>query len=165
MPEEFALQFDNRLSDHLHAERLFRSHSFFAKIDKIVATGLVAFGIWAVISVGIRWWTILPFALAIVEWFDLLSIGPLQIWIAFRTNPKFKEKYSLTFSDERIHFKTNTVDSKLEWTHYKSFYESSRIILLVYGTRMYSVIPKSAFRDEQEIGLFRNLLQKKVGSD
>lgn len=160
--EPIVLNFDTILSDHLHANRFYRRHSFFARVDKVVTVLLLLLGIWAVDSAGIQWWTVVPFPLAVAEWFDLLSIAPIQVWIFFKRNPRFKERYTLEFCDNDIHFKTATIDSKLEWSFYNGLMESDRVFLLTYGRGMYAVIPKSAFRDSLQMDQFRALVKGKV---
>jgi hypothetical protein len=144
------LEFDNRLTDHLAAERLYHRSTFWFKADKMVAILLFIFGVFAVSVAGIRWWTVVWFPLAVIEWFNLLSFRPLQIRFFFKRNPKFLEKYHLTFSDSGIDFKTRSLESKLAWTHYTHVLEDDRVILLIYGTRMYTVIPTRAFADAKQ---------------
>ena len=73
------LEFDNQLADHLAAERLYYRSTFWWKADKIVAVLLLIFGIIAVWAVGVRWWTVIWFPLCIAEWFNALSVRPLQV--------------------------------------------------------------------------------------
>jgi hypothetical protein len=159
---EITLEFENRLEDHLHADRHYYSHGALAKVDKVVAVLLVLAGVALVVMAGSRWWAYVPFPLAVAEWFDLFSIRPLQIRVAFKANPKFRERYTLRFSEEGIHFKTATIDSTLKWDHYNACLESDRIFLLIYGKRMYTVVPKSAFPDSARIEGFRELVKDKV---
>ena len=159
---EVTLEFENRLEDHLHADRLYSSHGVLAKVDKIVAVLLALTGAALVVMAGTRWWAYVPFPLAVAEWFDLFSIRPLQIRVAFKSNPKFRERYSLRFSEEGIHFKTATIDSTLKWDHYHACLESDRVFLLVYGKRMYTVLPKRAFQGPPQIDDFRELVKNKV---
>jgi len=157
-----SLEFDNRLDEHLHADRLLYSRGVLAKVDKGVAALLLAAGVAGVALAGVRWWTLVFFPLSVAEWFNLLSIRPLQIRSAFRSNPKFKERYTLVFGEEEIHFRTATVDSHLKWDHYGSWMESDRIFLLVYGRRMYTVVPKRAFSDATRLEEFRQFLGNKL---
>ena len=139
--DQITLEFDNRLSDHLAADRLDYRTTLLWKIDKVVAVGLACFGVYSVASAGLQWWTAIWFALAVSEWFNLLSPRPLQIRWMFKRNPKFKEAYRLTFTEEGIHFQTASIDSHIAWTHYTRVVEGKEVILLVYGARMYTVIP------------------------
>ena len=154
------LEFDNRLTEHLAAERLYYKSTFWCKADKMVAVLLVAFGVYLLATIGVRWWTIIWFPLAVAEWFNLFSLRPLQICVFFKRNPKFLETYHLTFSDDGIHFKTESIDSQLAWTHYERVLENNRVILLLYGSRMYTVIPKRAFADDSQIAAFRSLVSR-----
>ena len=157
------LEFDNRLAEHLAAERLYYRSTFWWKGDKVVALVMLAMGIYATIAVGPRWWTLVWFPLAVLEWFNLLSLRPLQIRFFFSRNPKLAERYHLTFSDSGIDFRTTSLESKIAWTHYTRLLENQALILLLYGTRMYTVIPKRAFIDGEQHDRFMALARKHVG--
>jgi hypothetical protein len=160
--DDISLEFENTLSDHLHAERVYYSHGILTKVDKAVAAVLTASGIAMLAVFGARWWCFVPFPLAIAEWFDLFSIRPLQIRMYFKSNPKFRERYHLRFAEDGIHFKTTSIDSTLSWGHYSRFLEGDRVFLLVYGKQMYTVIPKSAFKDATRIDHFRSMVKAKL---
>ncbi len=160
--EPVILEFDNRLGEHLAAERLYYRSTFWWKADKVVAVLLLVFGILLVSGAGFRWWTVVWFPLAIIEWFNLLSVRPLQIRFFFNRNPKFLEKYHLTFSDSGIDFKTKSLESKIAWTHYTRVLENDLVILLIYGTRMYTVIPRRAFSDGGQHVRFMSLVRRHV---
>jgi hypothetical protein len=161
---EIVLEYDNHLSDHLKADRLYYSTTALAKVDKVVSVVLALTGVGMITLVGFRWWFLLFFLLAFCEWFNVLSPRPLQIRIAFKRIPKFRERYLLIFNEEGIHFKTSTIDTKLAWRHYNRLIEDDRLFLLVYARGMYTVIPKSAFPDRGEIEQFRELVGKKLGT-
>ncbi len=157
--------FDNSLSEHIHAIRAYDARGAGSKVSKVVAGLLVAFGIWCTYAAGVRWWTVIWFPLAVLEWFDLLSIRPLQVFAAFRANPKYRERYEIRFSDEGIHFKTSTIDSRLAWSHYQRLMETDRVFLLIYGPSMYSIIPKRVFGGTEEMHGFRSLVERKIGEN
>ena len=162
--EAIRLEFEHILADHLHANRVYRQHSFFGRMDKIVALLLFAYSIMLTVSGGVGWWTVVLPILALLEWYDLLSISPLQVYVAFKCNPNFKEKYSLEFSDEEIAFKTGSIDSRIKWTHYNKTLESNKVFILIYGRNMYTVIPKSAFGSRDDIEKFRLMIEKTIHS-
>lgn len=158
MEAPIKIEFDPRVEEHVSASRLYYSkRSKWAKTDKVVALLLVVFGTALVILVGIQWWTVIWFPLAILEFFNLLSIDPLVVRWQFKATPKFNERNTLTFDDEGIHFQTSTIDARLRWDTYNEMFENNEVFLLIYGKRMYSVIPKRAFKNEEEEDRFRQL--------
>jgi hypothetical protein len=161
LDEPIAIEFDNTLTGHLAAERLYYSATFWAKGDKVVAVLLVV-GAGVLLAAGGPSWTALLFVAAIAEWFNLLSPWRARAWYFFKRNPKFLETYRLTFSDSGIHFKTASIDSNIAWTHYNRVLEDERVMLLIYGPRMYTVIPKRVFADSAQLEAFRELVGRKI---
>lgn len=162
MTEPISVNFINELTDHLEAQRVLYQRGVMAKLDKVVAALLFGFGIYSVFSVGAHWWTLIWFPLAVAEWFDLLSLQRWRTKIWFQRNPKFREEYHLTFSRENIHFKTTSLDSTLQWTHYERVIESPDLFLLMYGKGLYTLIPKRCFASSEEISTFRALLDQSI---
>ena len=156
------VEFDNRMADHLAAERLYYRSTILWKVDKVVALLLAAGGVFLVANVGFRWWTVIWFPVAVLEWFNLLSLRPFQIRLFFSRNPKFLERYHLAFSESGIEFKTASLESKLAWTHYTRVLEDRDVVLLIYGNRMYTVIPRRAFANEAEHARFMALVHERL---
>ena len=157
-----SISFINELKDHIEAQRVLYSKGGLAKLDKIVAVLLFGFGIYCIAAIGLRWWTIIWFPLAVAEWFDLLSLSRWRTKVDFQRNPKFREEYHLTFSRENIRFKTTSFDSTLQWTHYERVIESSELFLLMYGKGLYTLIPKRCFHSNEEINAFRALVTQAI---
>jgi|SRR5260221_656296 len=160
--ESVSLSFDNVVSDQLAAERLYYKSTVFATLDKVVAGILLLAGAFCIWGAGVRWWTLIFFPLAVLEWFDLLTIRPLVIRRWFKHNPKFGETYHLVLDQAGIQFRTKSLDSRISWDHYTQVLESDHLWLLVYGTRMYSVIPKRVFKGDDEMARFRSLVTQNI---
>ena len=57
----------------------------------------------------------------------------------------------LLISEEKIRYEQKSINSDIDWNYYKGFIETPNTILLLYGKKYYSVIPKNAFgADELE---------------
>jgi hypothetical protein len=80
-------------------------------------------GVFAAWSAGPRWWTLMFFPFAVLEWFNLLSIRPLMIRWWFKHNPKFSETYHRTLDRTGILFRTHSIDSRITWEHYTKVLE------------------------------------------
>jgi len=162
--EAVSLIFDNVVGDHLAAERLYYKSTVFAKVDRVVAVILLLVGSFSTWAAGVHWWTLIFFPLAVLEWFNLLSVRPLVIRRWFKHNPKFSETYHLALDRSGIHFRTKSIDSRVTWDHYTKVLEDDRLWLLVYGTRMYSVIPKRALKGDDEVARFRSLVAQNIAA-
>jgi YcxB-like protein len=161
-PDSISISFINELKDHLAAQRILYSKGGLAKLDKVVAFLLFGFGVYCVVSVGLLWWTIIWFPLALAEWFDLLSLSRWRTRIEFQRHQKFREEYHLTFSRENIHFKTVSIDSTLQWTYYERIVESPDLFLLMYGKGLYTLIPKRCFNSNAEVKEFSSLINQAI---
>jgi hypothetical protein len=157
-----SISFDNCVEEFIAADHLYYQSTLLAKIDKVVAVLLVFGGLLLIYAAGLRWWTLIPFLLAILEWFNLLSPRPLVIRYWFKHNPKLCGTYHLTFTSAGILWKTKSIDSRIAWDQYTRVLEDSRMYLLIYGKRLYSVVPKREFKDEDESTRFRSLVAKHI---
>ena len=163
MKTSISIEIDHRVDEHIKAERLrYSKCSHFANVDRIVAVILVLFGVFSVVTRGMRWWTLIWFVVAPLEYFNLLSITPLVIRYRFKRTPKFHERNELTFSEDGFYFKTPSIDSNLKWDIYTGMVEDDDIILLMYGGSSYSVIPKRVFKSEEDLKAFQTLVQRKI---
>ena len=82
--------------------------------------------------------------------------------ISFRSQPKFRDEYSLRFSPEGIHFQTAHIDSDLQWGMYTSALVDAYSFILYYGTQQFTVIPKRVFQDGSQRQTFERLLLQNV---
>jgi hypothetical protein len=85
----------------------------------------------------------------------------------FRGDPKFRDEYALTFSDEGVSVQTREIDSKMGWGLYSGVTEGRDLYLIMYGkdTRMMTVVPKRLFVDANQELEFRRLLRVHVDHD
>jgi hypothetical protein len=82
----------------------------------------------------------------------------------FRGDPKFRDQYEMTFSDEGISLKTRQIDSKLAWSLYTRVIEGQTLYLLIYGkdVRTMTLIPKRVFQNKAQETAFRELLKIRI---
>ena len=82
--------------------------------------------------------------------------------VVFRRETKFRGEYTLTFSEEGIHFQTTHINSKLEWNIYSRALVDCHSFILYYGVRSFSVIPKRVFQSSNQQSAFEQLLSQKI---
>lgn len=96
------------------------------------------------------------FALMLLAAFTLVPI------ILFRSEPKFRDEYSLEFSASGIHFRTAHIESDLKWDLYTSALVDLHSYILYYGSRQFTVVPKRVFQDISQRQMFEQLLAQNV---
>lgn len=83
----------------------------------------------------------------------------------FREDPKMRDEFALTFSDEGVAVKTPQIDSKLAWSLYKEVLENKSLYVLMYNepARLtMTMVPKRVFRDANQELEFRRLVHRQV---
>lgn len=145
------------LADLIHAARMWEANHW--KIaNRIVAGAMIVFGA-LLIYVNKYHWSALFIFLGVFEFFNLLPAAVIRACIEWQINPKFREEYQLSITREDLHFKTPTIDSTLKWTYYSSYLETSKAFILIYGKRMYTVIPKRVLSGPAELDELRAIFK------
>ena len=85
----------------------------------------------------------------------------------FRGDPKFRDEYTLTFTDAGIGFRTQNASSTLAWSFYTGLMENDSFYILIYGKNInsLSVLPKRAFQNSQQEKTFREMLRRNLDRD
>src|SRR5262245_57868983 len=123
------IEIGHQVNEHVRAERLYYAKaSPMRYVDRVVGLLLLLLGVFCVTTAGIRWWTVLWFLLAPLEFFNLLTLTPLFVRYRFKRTPKFLERNELVFSEAGIHFKTPSVVSDLRWDLYQDVIEGKDLI-------------------------------------
>jgi YcxB-like protein len=82
--------------------------------------------------------------------------------VSFRSQPKFRDDYSLRFSPQGIHFRTAHIDSDLQWAMYTGALVDTYSFILYYGSQQFTVVPKRVFQDGSQRRTFERLLVQNV---
>ena len=156
------LSFRYLQSDYARALRAHFASRMRLPLDIVVTIVLAVAGIYFWSSPGDHWLGVVcaavSAALTLVLVAAFLVIPPL----VFRSNPKFRDDYSLTFSQEGIHFRTAHIDSKLQWSLYSRTVVDAYSYVLYYGSRDFTVIPKRVFQSAEQQQAFEQLLTQHV---
>ena len=129
-----------------------------ARRDGIAGIIAVAFGLYFV-ATGMGWiaWVLLA-AGAILLAIQAYAIFLLPRMI-YNSQPKLKNEYYLAFSDAGIGFKTDGIDSTLQWSLYKSWLSDDDFYIMYHGKRELSVIPRRTLTFDDANRRFREMLE------
>ncbi len=158
---DLTLQFQYTEAEYVAATHSYCNRSFHMR------TYLITLGV--VFLAGLYLWfsTSEPVIFFGVSIFLLIVATPLVLYFVtpratFRREPRLQDTYWLRFDEDGIAFKTEHVNSNLDWALYQQVWENKRFFFLIYGKQMYTVIPKRVFENAAQETQFRELLKRKI---
>ncbi len=95
----------------------------------------------------------------------LLSMIGLRTFLwrrAFRDAKKYTQDISVVINDDFIHVETAEGKSDLNWNFFTWYLDTTEHVLLYVTKRNFSVIPKSAFQDNERVQTFVDLVKAKL---
>lgn len=162
MSESITIKFRHSVEEYSKAVRLHHAARTNLSLDLVAFALLVGFGIWMLAEGKRPWVGYVSFGVA-ASWAAAMAFVFLVApRLAFRSNPKFAEEYELTFSPEGIHFRTPSIDSKLQWSHYSKALVNGDFFLLYYGEHFFTTLPKRVFATSEALQAFESLLARFV---
>ena len=160
------LRFSHTEKEYISAVRYYLTHStetFARLIAFYVLISLGFFILNVLLDFLIPLWANFALILCIgVAWFHAYLVDLPRRY--FRSDPKFRSEYDLTFTDAGIQFKTQDVNASIAWSLYTNVIENENAYMLIYGKDIpsLSIVPKRAFRDSKEETVFRQMLRRNV---
>src|SRR5580704_16591986 len=161
MSETVNLLFRYAESDYVRALRAHYSSRLRVRRDIVAAIVVALLGVsWR--SPDYHWLSVVCLLASFVIVFMLFAAFFVIPPLAFRGEAKFRDDYSLTFSQDGIHFRTAHIDSQLQWTMYSRALIDAHSYVLYYGSRQFTDIPKRVFQSTDQRQAFEQLLAQRV---
>lgn len=160
------LSFRHTEQEYLAAVRYYVWHSKELLLRMVIVYVLVSTGMVLLLQLFGT-----PFPLwAVISFVVLAGVALFQGYLVdlprryFRGDPKFRDEYTLTFTDAGIEFRTTHLNATLAWSLYTDVIENDKFYVLVYGKGIHSlsIFPKRAFTDERQETTFRQMLRRHV---
>jgi len=162
MTETINLSFRHSKNDYVRALRAHFSSRLRVRLDIAAAIVVALFGAYEWRSPDYHWFGVVSVGASVVLVLVLLTAFVAVPPLIFRSEPKFRDDYSLTFSQHGIHFRTAHIDSQLQWSMYLRALIDEHSYVLYYGSRQFTVIPKRVFQNAEQQQLFEQLLTQHV---
>jgi len=156
------LSFRYSESDYVHALRSHYASRLRLRLDVVAVVVLAVLGAYFWRSPDWSWFGVACVTIGSV--FALFLIGAFTFFpvLIFRREPKFRDEYTLTFSSEGIHFRTEHIDSHLQWNLYSRALVDGHSYVLYHGSNSFTVIPKRVFQSAEEQQSFEALLTQHI---
>lgn len=108
---------------------------------------------------------ILPFAFLLGSflWFVLM----ISFWfvlpgMVYRRAATFRDHFTMQFEQETFSLGNERGSRSWQWNALSSFLETPHFFHLYFDSKSFFLVPKSAFRDSDEIFEMRHLLKEKI---
>jgi len=162
MSDTVNLSFRYVASDYARALRAHYSSRLRVRLDIIAAIVVGLLGVYSWRSPDYHWLGVICVAASVVFGLMLFAAFVVIPPLAFHSEAKFRDDYSLTFSPDGIHFRTAHIDSHLQWSMYSRALIDGHSYVLYYGSRQFTVIPKRVFQNAEQQQIFERLLTQHV---
>jgi hypothetical protein len=165
MNASVTLRFRYTEEDYVRAMRFHLSKRMRPRLDVVAAIVLGLLSAYMLFAgAGPDWlWafgcaaSLLLFAILWFAWFVL----PAR---AFRLEPKLHGEYLIEFGPDRIEFRTDGIDSRIEWKLYRELRSDDHTHLLVHGSNGFTALPRRVFAGPPEEAAFLQLVRQHVGA-
>jgi hypothetical protein len=162
MSETVSLLFRYAEGDYVRALRAHYSSRLRVRLDIVAAIVAALLGAYSWRSPDYHWLSVICVTASVVLLLILFGAFVVIPPLAFRSEAKFRDDYSLTFSTHGIHFRTAHIDSQLQWSMYSMALIDEHSYVLYYGSRQFTVIPKRVFQNAEQQQVFEQLLTQHV---
>jgi hypothetical protein len=164
-PAAIVLRYRPTLAEQREAARAYQRTTRKFYIYRALSLVSLAIAVWALLGSNAAISAPIWLVLAAFTWFDPLPL--LMVWLSFRGTAK-DPPYQAAFSATGVTFDIAGSVVTRGWERYKRLLETPRLIILIYGSWTYSVIPRRAAGDaaaqEQLLALLRQKIQPR-GTD
>jgi hypothetical protein len=131
--------------------------------DVVAGVAGIAVGLYLALASNFGWIGWLSFGVGA----SLLTLVAYAIFVLpsmiYNSQPKLKNQYRLSFSDDGIGFKTDGIDSTLQWSLYQSWRSDNEFYIMYYGKRNLSVIPRRVLTVGDADSRLLEMLERNVG--
>lgn len=158
------LNFTYTEDEYLSAARFYFARAYDTKFRFYLSVGFFVCALliaWLAGDIYVAAMVLFPGLFVLARYWYVYSVLPRSY---FRSNPKLREPYELTFSDEGIVFRSKGVESRVEWNFYTKVLETPDQFFLVYGKDMFSLLPKRVLRNQRQESALGELLRRKFGA-
>jgi YcxB-like protein len=159
--ETVNLSFRYTQTDYVRAMRAHFASRLRLPVDIAAVVGAAALGAYS-LWLGSHIAGVVLLALAGLLLMMLLAAFFVIPVLTFRSEPRFRDEYALSFSQQGIHFQTAHIDSDLQWTLYTRALVDASSFILYYGSRQFTIVPRRVFQDDAQRLMFERMLAQNI---
>ena len=145
--EEIKIEYYADIKNYFEAAKYYAKSKIKRNIfDKIMEVFVLLIGVF-MLTIGNFLLGIIFLIFGII--FILKIFEKTMIYLYFKMYTAKIGCQKLFISADKIRYEQKDINSDIDWNYYKGFIETPNTILLLYGKKYYSVIPKDAFSSNE----------------
>lgn len=157
------LKFQYTQNEYVRAERQYLiANKTLHKYDIALAAVFLSASAAYMFLSSFRLFSVLIFGLVII----VIAMGCYLYFFMpvhkFRQTAKYHDEYTLKFTEDTIYFKTPSIESELKWNVYSALWDNHDFYYLIQAPRIYALIPKRAFQDQNEKEAFEEMARSNL---
>lgn len=89
----------------------------------------------------------------------IIMINPRKF---YKSQPQLKAELYFTFMEDGVLFQLKDDIKELAWDYYSNYIENKKYIYLIYGKKLFTIIPKRTFNSDTKIKKLKVLLKNNI---
>lgn len=89
----------------------------------------------------------------------IIMINPRKF---YKSQPLLKAELYFTFMEDGVLFQLKDDIKELNWDYYSNYIENKKYIYLIYGKKLFTIIPKRAINNDTKIKKLKVLLENNI---
>ena len=155
-----SISFEYEENEYINADRRYLSVSGqVSKVRIITLSALAAFCLFCANALTqIVAVSMLCFAFIVLKLIKMAYRWFIKPKSDFNSKQKNAKSYSFTFTKDKISLTTQRASADFQWKMFKKLYETSDMIYLAHANKSFTIIPKRAFEDNEQLAVFRKIV-------
>ena len=142
-----------------------RYHFISMREIKIMIILVNVFALFAAVMFSMKLISPLPFLMSSVLWISMMVA--FWIWLPaliYKRSKTFQDQFSVAIEEQHFFIETSGTSKSWAWRAFDRYYETPGFFHLYFDAKSFFLIPKDAFKTEEELekarAIFRNNIRK-----
>ncbi len=164
-------QFEIAANDLVEANRI-HLRGKLAWLLLFFSIGLIAVWVYVILSKPMGLGTDLLLGLLVIVVGALGGLGgyalqyflivPISAGISYRQQRSLRRSFNLSWNEDGVATTSASATGLMPWSDYRKWLEGKNLFLLYHSNRLYQLVPKRAFVDQEGVTRFREELRRRI---
>ncbi len=130
---------------------------------KIMIILVNVFALFAAVMFSMKLISPLPFLMSSVLWISMMVA--FWIWLPaliYRKSKTFHDQFEVIIEEQHFFIETSGAKKSWAWREFNRYYETPGFFHLYFDTKSFFLIPKDAFKTQEELDLAREIFRNNI---